>query len=101
MLSQDFIKEMQGRLEQERTRIQDELGGLKTHTEVGDDYDENATEVEMDNVSQDLIQRLGDDLRKIEAALARIQDGTYGVDAQGNEIPEQRLRALPWADSNV
>lgn len=36
-------------------------------------------------------------LRDIDAALQRIQDGTYGVcGAAGEGIPRGRLRALPW-----
>ena len=36
-------------------------------------------------------------LRDLDAALQRIQDGTYGVcEAAGERIPRGRLRALPW-----
>lgn len=39
-----------------------------------------------------------DMLFEVEAALARIMAGTYGVCEQsGEKIPEERLRALPWA----
>ncbi len=37
-------------------------------------------------------------LEQIDAALARIEDGTYGTcTACGREIPEERLEASPWA----
>ena len=37
-------------------------------------------------------------LRDLDAALQRIQDGTYGVcEAAGERIPKGRLRAVPWA----
>jgi RNA polymerase-binding protein DksA len=37
-------------------------------------------------------------LVQIDAALARIQDGTYGVCTNcGKQIPEERLEARPWA----
>ena len=37
-------------------------------------------------------------LREIEAALARMRDGTYGVSEESGEpIPFERLRAIPWA----
>ena len=37
-------------------------------------------------------------LAEIDAALARIQEGTFGVCANcGTPIPEERLRALPYA----
>ena len=37
-------------------------------------------------------------LRDVEDALARIEDGTYGtcIDC-GEDIPEARLNAVPWA----
>jgi DnaK suppressor protein len=37
-------------------------------------------------------------VREIDAALARIEDGTYGTCARcGNPIPEERLAAVPYA----
>ena len=101
MLSQEFIKEMQSRLEGEKSRLRQELAGLSPHTELGDDYDENASELEVDEVNQDLIARLKSDLAKIDKALAKIAEGTYGTDDQGREIGEARLRALPWADKAI
>ena len=38
------------------------------------------------------------DLVKINKALAKIDDGSYGTDDDGNEISEERLKVLPWAD---
>lgn len=38
-------------------------------------------------------------LRRIEAALARIEDGTYGLCIEsGEEIEEKRLETQPWAE---
>lgn len=37
-------------------------------------------------------------LQEIEAALGRIQEGEYGIcESCGEDIPERRLQALPWA----
>jgi RNA polymerase-binding protein DksA len=37
-------------------------------------------------------------LTQIDAALARIEDGTYGTCTNcGKQIPEERLEARPWA----
>lgn len=101
MLSPQFIEEMKQKLEQEKSRLEQELRGLTAHTEMGDDYDENAIEVEVDEVNQDLIARLKSDLEKIDQALEKITAGTYGVDSEGQEISEARLRALPWADKAI
>jgi RNA polymerase-binding protein DksA len=37
-------------------------------------------------------------LAEIDAALARIEEGTYGICTNcGKQIPEERLEARPWA----
>ena len=101
MLSPQFIEEMKRKLEEQKQKLQSDLAGLAPHSEVGDDYDENASEIEMDEVNQDLIARMKSDLVKIDKALVKIADGTYGVDNEGKEISEQRLRAIPWADKAI
>ena len=98
MLSAQFIEEMKVKLLEEKKRLEEDLVGLPAHTEVGEDYDENATEVQLDEVNQDVTATMQADLEKIEKALAKIANGTYGVDDNGKEISEQRLRAIPWAD---
>ena len=41
-------------------------------------------------------------LRQIDRALAKIEDGTYGVcDISGEEIPIRRLEAIPYATMTV
>jgi len=98
MLSQEFITEMKSKLLEAKAKFHEDLAGLSPHTEVGNDQGENAEEVEMDEVNQDMIVRINADLAKIEAALSKIEQGAYGTDAEGREISEARLRALPWAD---
>jgi DnaK suppressor protein len=45
-----------------------------------------------------LIQMQAETLNKIDAALGRFDEGTYGLCFEcGAEIPERRLRALPFA----
>jgi RNA polymerase-binding transcription factor DksA len=101
MLSPSFIEEMKAMLLSEKQRLTEELAGQAVHTEVGEDYDENATEVQLDEASSDVRGRIERDLAKIEKALAKIEAGTYGTDDDGNDIPEERLKVLPWADTNV
>jgi RNA polymerase-binding transcription factor DksA len=37
-------------------------------------------------------------LEEVDAALQRVEDGTYGVsEVSGEPIPDERLRAVPWA----
>ncbi len=101
MLSQEFIDEMKQALEAKKEELTRELSGLKSHTELGEDYEENAQEVQLDEVNQDVMAVLRKDLEKVEAALAKIADGTYGTDDDGKEISEARLRAIPWADKAI
>lgn len=52
-------------------------------------------ERELDYTLEDNEERL---LGEIDAALKRIEDGTYGICAnRGEQIPVERLEALPWA----
>lgn len=98
MHSQAFIDEMKQKLLAAKEQLSAELKNLQPHTDMGDDEDENAEEVNVDEVNRDAAAIIQRDLEKIEKALQKIQDGTYGVDDAGKEISEERLRALPWAD---
>lgn len=100
-LTPQFLEEMKASLMQKKTELEADLAGLMPHTEVGEDYDENATEVQIDEVNRDLIERMKNDLEKIATALSKIDDGTYGMDVTGKEIPEERLRVIPWADTSI
>lgn len=53
---------------------------------------------------QDLILSAGAraTVEKIDAALARIENGTYGIcEKTGKPIPKARLQAIPWATKRV
>jgi RNA polymerase-binding transcription factor len=106
------LTEFRTRLEQERDRLihatgrlhaensahlEDELGevgGFGTDNHLGDVA--SATfDRELDEGIEEGAQ---DTLRRIQAALARIDDGTYGTcEVCGRPIHEERLRAIPWA----
>lgn len=101
MYSQEFIDEMRQRLVKEKQRLEAEVAGTMEHTEIGDDMDEAASELEIDEVNQDLIVTMKEDIAKIDAALEKMDLGTYGVDDEGKVIGEERLRAIPWADKAI
>lgn len=92
---------MKQRLREAQARLEADLAGLKKHTELGSEEEENAAEVVMDEVSGDLRQRIQADLLKIAKALAKVEAGTYGFDESGKMIGEKRLRAMPWADTAI
>lgn len=101
MLSKNFLDEMQAKLLEKKDQLEEDLAGLSAHTEMGDSEDDNAEEIEVDEASQDVIAVMKADLEKIEKALAKIEEGTYGTDDEGKEISEARLRAMPWADKSI
>lgn len=101
MPSTEFAQKMKERLLEEKERLSEELASLSAHTELGDEEDENASEVVLDEVNQDIAATLKADLEKIDKALKKIEEGTYGITEDGKEIPEARLEVLPWADSEV
>lgn len=79
---------------------------VRAEAEVGD-QDELATLDDGDRAisdvaKADLLEEAGRDseqLEQIEAALGRMDQGTYGTCAVcGKEIPIARLDAVPWAD---
>ena len=101
MLLPEFIEKMKLKLLAAKKKLEAELAGLKNHEELGGDLDSNVQEVEDDEVSRDLIVRMKTDLEKIDKALAKVENGSYGTDDQGQEISEARLEALPWADKAI
>lgn len=73
--------------------------GGETNSPAGDQHvADHATDL----VERELDQSLGENaenvVAEIDAALARIDDGTYGTCAVcGSAIPEERLDAIPYA----
>ena len=57
-----------------------------------------ATETVDREIDYTLEENSGNVLREIEAALKRIEDGTYGLcSACGKQVEPERLEHLPWA----
>lgn len=69
-------------------------GGMMQTVEMGD-----ASKADVhDDIEFALIQMKAETFQKIEAALLRLEDGEYGYCSEcGDEIAQQRLRALPFA----
>lgn len=86
-----------GRLERETGESVDdatgELGGRGVDNHIGD----MASETYDRELEEGLDEGVRDTLRQIDAALKRIEDGTYGTCEIGGEaIGVERLRAIPW-----
>ncbi len=80
----------------EGVKSNDETRGYSQHQadEGTDDFDRT--------ISLNLTDQEVKVLKQIERALAKIDDGTYGTcDVSGEEIPLQRLDAVPYATMTV
>lgn len=102
MAREQTINSLRASLLQRRAKL---LGDLTNHTnylkdsqfDVGDFSDLSCNGSERD-LSAGLAEHESRELQKINDALGRISDGSYGVceDCEG-EIPLARLQALPYA----
>ena len=100
-------------LEEERQRLEDELGRIGTPTgakgsyktrydETGTNFEDNASETD-EFVDADAVrQNLEDELNKVYEALAKIEEGIYGTCEVCHEpIAVARLKAYPAATTCV
>jgi len=98
-------------LEEERGRVQSAIKNLSDEHpgSVEDETDDLATasdnhmgDLASVTVNREIDYSLGENseqvLADIDAALKRIEDGSYGTCTRcGKEIGEERLEAMPWA----
>jgi len=97
--------ELRARLVQERQSLLDDISTLAVENQaqqddygVGNHLADDASEVVTRDVNLALRSNSQDLLAQVEAALQRIDDGTYGVCARcGQPINPERLEALPYA----
>lgn len=99
-----FIEKMKNRLEEMKAEI---LNNLMQEDEefreiVGSSDTKDLVDVASSDVDKKILSSLGSQemkrLRLIEAALARIENGGYGICLKsGKPIPEERLEAIPYA----
>ena len=109
MLTQEDLRHFRERLESEHDAIKSRMAErsrdsretVREESGAGDSGDDatrlNDLEVEAD---EDAVDRVT--LARIERALGRIDDGTYGVsEFSGKPIPKGRLEAVPYATTLV
>lgn len=104
IMTAEFLEEMKSKLKEQRGTILNSLAGqsndmreLVKTVESGDEAD-----VAADAIDRTLLTALGTQdakrLQQIDNALDRIYQGKYGrCVICGKEIPEERLKALPYA----
>jgi DnaK suppressor protein len=102
------LARLRGRLELEHGRWVETLRSLERDRRAGSgpldpgDSVDAATPKELGDVEDELLARARRQLVEIERALARMDEGTYGLSMRSGEpIPLARLEAIPWATSDV
>ncbi len=96
---------MRERLDEERNSLRDQIAALTSDNQgqqdddgVGNHLADDATEVFTRERNLALRDNARELLAQVDAALQRLDDGTYGVCARcGREISTERLEALPSA----
>jgi RNA polymerase-binding transcription factor DksA len=103
------------RLERERQRVTGLIAGLRDEgldeeeaSQTGEltHYDQHPADQASETFEREkdlsILEGLESDLAEIEAALQRVDEGTYGVDeVTGEPIDPERLEAIPTARTNV
>lgn len=105
-MTDEQLAQFRQRLLDERARLTADSADLEAQISGDDDQDfgatnhpaDVATEVFLRERNQALNENAGDIVSEIDAALARIEQGTYGIcERTGEQIPLERLEALPYA----
>jgi RNA polymerase-binding transcription factor DksA len=97
MLDLTYFEQM---LRSHRKELLQRLEGIEHELDkpADPDAEERATEREGDEVLEGVGLAGLSEIRGIDAALKRIEDGTYGVCVScGEDISEDRLKAVPYA----
>jgi len=113
-MNKAMLSELKKKLEEQKTTILADLesvgsrsGGADVGYDVkfpdyGDSMEDNATEVQDYTKNLSLERDLQKELRGIEEALVKMENGTYGVcNYCGQEIELERLKIRPASNSCV
>lgn len=102
------IQEMKKRLEAKRTEIKRNIAGLTQAyptpedngvvSQDAQDFEETAVDFQEMQQEQSIMVNEQALLTEVEDALKRIEAGTFGRCTEcGEQIPDKRLEAMPWA----
>ena len=110
-LDDGFVEGQKGRLLQSKAELERMRDGMETDQRDRGEDEGDYTEHDSGDASQQIFTRemdatiggqLGYRLEEVDRALAKIDEGTYGVcDDTGEEIPQGRLEAMPEAIRTV
>ena len=102
------------RLEAEQSRVAGLVEGLKAELGTAEnddlselsDYDQHPADTATETFEREkdlsILEQLENELAELQAALERVDAGTYGIDEEtGRPIDPARLDALPTARTNI
>ncbi|HEX6420652.1 MAG TPA: TraR/DksA C4-type zinc finger protein [Acidimicrobiales bacterium] len=100
MPDQTMMTELRGVLEEERARLTAQIASLTVGHDESPLYDDNFADSGQVAAEQGenkaLLSQLEDQLEEVDHALAKMDDGTYGLcERCGQPIAEPRLEAMP------
>lgn len=100
-MDSNWEKKQRDRLEQKKAELSDRVTKIEADIGKGLDADleEQATQLENQEVLADLVKEAQGQLPQINSALERMADGSYGqCGVCGKQINIQRLEANPYAN---
>ena len=100
MLSEEFIKKIKIKLEEEKAQVEAKIKKYSAQELPMDnpDLDDLGQDAAQDILEESLVDVHEGILAKINKTLEKIKAGTYGVCEEcGDSIPEADLERLPWA----
>lgn len=109
-LNEKFIQQQQAKLSQLKDSLRstaagaaNEESGIKGARDSGSrEYEDDAQNLDALEKDGLLVIRSVERLERVERALAKIADGTYGFsDVSGKPIPIERLEAIPEAVNTI
>ena len=109
-LTQEQLEDLRERLEDKQSRLatelkrleEEELPNLYREEESNDGYGDDAKNDQIRQRIVAQIKRRRSYLQAVQAALGRMENGTYGLDQRtGDPIPFERLQALPTARTAI
>src|ERR671930_108618 len=102
------VTEEKARVEGLIHNLRDELGDGPGNDELSElsDYDQHPADTASETFEREkdvsILEQLEQELEELQAALERIDKGTYGIDeVTGQPIAPERLEAMPAARTNI
>ena len=98
------IQEIKNKLEARLLELDDRAHKIddELNERGDDDFSESAVESENDEVLEGIGNLAVDEIKKLKAALSKIDAGTYGIcESCDKSIPHKRLEALPYATNCI